>query len=426
MVKPRASADNMYWSNFLHIYQPPTQSEAIVRKVTAESYRPLVRILQELPHAKVTLNISGCLTQQLARYGLDDVILGLRQLAERGQVELTGSAIYHPILPLIPATEMRRQIELNTQVNRHYFGEVYAPQGFSPPEMCYSYEVAQMVANMGYRWIIVDEIGKTGLLGAVATDSLYQIQGLDDLYVFFRERPFSAGITYGKYPTATQLLAGLGERTREESYLLTGTDGEVYGHHRPGQELLLKEIYATRALPTCTISELMRLYSKKEPVLPLPSSWSTWEDEMAQGVPYSHWSYPGNELQELQWQLTRLSLETIAAVPQETEGYLEARNLLDKGLHSCQFWWASCRPWWSTDMIHRGATLLMDAVLQLAHSLLREQVLEVQRLAHDVMETARHWQDTGKARLLAKEFLDSHPQVVAKSLTFGPKEGVDS
>lgn len=415
----------MYWSNFLHIYQPPTQSEAIVRKVAAESYRPLVRILQESPHAKITLNINGCLTQQLARYGLDDVITGVRELAERGQVELTGSAMYHPILPLVPPTEIERQIELNAQVNRHYLGEVYAPQGFFPPEMCYSYTVAQVVADMGFRWIIIDEIGKTGRLGETRTDTLYKIQGLDYLHVFFRERPFSAGITYGKYPTAATFLSALADRTAEKSYLLTGTDGEVYGHHRPGQELLLKEIYAAKDLRTCTVSELMTLFPKRETVSPVPSSWSTWEDEMAQGIPYSHWSYPGNELQELQWQLTWLSLETIASVPPETEGHAEARALLDQGLHSCQYWWASCRPWWDTGMIRRGATLLQDAALQVAHSLPRDRVLQVQRLAHAVMETTRNWQDTGKARLLAKEFLDSHPQVVAKSLTFGPKEGVD-
>ena len=47
----------MYWSNFLHIYQPPTQTEEIVRKVTDHacetarkmfgSIRNLVELLKE-------------------------------------------------------------------------------------------------------------------------------------------------------------------------------------------------------------------------------------------------------------------------------------------------------------------------------------------------------------------------------------------
>ena len=104
----------MHWANFVHIYQPPTQTEHIVRKVTDECYRTLVRVLDESPGARITLNVNAVLTEQLARYGLNDVIDGLRRLAERGQIEFTASAIYHPILPLIPRDEAVRQIRLNT------------------------------------------------------------------------------------------------------------------------------------------------------------------------------------------------------------------------------------------------------------------------------------------------------------------------
>ena len=141
----------MYWSNFLHIYQPPTQTEDIVVKVTNESYREIIQVLEAHPHSKITLNINAVLTEQLSRYGLNDVIFSLRRLAENGQIEFTGSAIYHPVLPLIPKEEMIRQIKLNTEVNRRYFGDIYNPKGFFPPEMCYSYEVAQVVANLGFR-----------------------------------------------------------------------------------------------------------------------------------------------------------------------------------------------------------------------------------------------------------------------------------
>jgi len=213
----------MYWSNFLHIYQPPTQTEEIVRKVTEESYRTLVRVLREAPGGKITLNISAVLTEQLARYGLNDVIRGLCELAERGQIEFTGSAMYHPILPLIPKDEVIRQVKLNTDVNQHYFGEIYKPTGFFPPEMCYSYEVAQTVAELGFRWIIVDELSFKGKIGSVKYDRLYKVEGLGDFLVFFKERPFSAGITYGTYPSAEPFLAALEGGLEKHSYLLTGT-----------------------------------------------------------------------------------------------------------------------------------------------------------------------------------------------------------
>jgi predicted glycosyl hydrolase (DUF1957 family) len=410
----------MYWANFLHIYQPPTQTEEIVRKVTDECYRKLVEILSQAPSARVTLNINACLTEQLDRYGLGDVIEGLRSLAERDQIEFTGSAMYHPILPLIPRSEMVRQIELNTAVNRKYFGDVYNPKGFFPPEMCYSQEVAQVVADLGYRWIIVDEIAFNGKLGSASDKSLYRVGGLKDFYVFFKERPFSAGITYGSYPDGESFLAALGDRTKLETYLLTGTDGEVYGHHRPGQEKLLQDMYAKDALKTCTVSDLLDTFQRLEVVKPLASSWSTWEDEMAANAPYAHWSYPGNELHELQWKLTDTVIELVTSMPANAEHFEQARHLLDEGLHSCQYWWASCRPWWDTGMIERGAASLFEAVKVVEKSIPEGKFSGAKKIYHDILQMAQEWQRTGKAQHLRQDYLSSHPQV-ASELTFGPQ-----
>ena len=39
---------------------------------------------------------------------------------------------------------------------------------------------------------------------------------------------------------------------------------------------------------------------------------------MAKGIPYPQWEYPGHELHQLQWQLTRLALELVKTVSHET------------------------------------------------------------------------------------------------------------
>jgi len=409
----------MYWANFLHVYQPPTQTEEIVRKVTEECYRRLVSVLENSPQGKITLNISAVLTQQLDRYGYSDVIEGLVRLAEKGQIEFTGSAMYHPILPLIPGDEVVRQVELNTKVNKRYFGDdVYQPQGFFPPEMCYSFDVAEIVAKLGFSWIVVDEVSLWGKIGAVRDDTIYQIRNLDNFGVFFKERPFSAQLTYGKYPDAASFLEALGNKSNRHCYLLTGTDGEIYGHHRPGQERLLEEVFAQGKPPTCTISELLQFFDRVERITPLPSSWSTWEDEMAQGIPYPQWSYPDHEIHQLQWRLTNLAMEVIYQVPENSEGYQEARHLLDEGLHSCQYWWASCRPWWDTGMIVAGARKLCDAVCRIREVLSQEQVEKAESLFNSVVETARRWQETGKAEALKRKYLAEHEEVTSE-LTFG-------
>ncbi|MBI4499314.1 MAG: hypothetical protein HY689_15620 [Chloroflexi bacterium] len=407
----------MRWANFLHLYQPPTQSEAVTRRITDECYRTLVALLRAAPQARVTLNISGCLTEQLARWDGADVIAGLRELAEDGRVEFTGSAMYHAILPLLPRSEIERQIALNEETNRRYFGPVYRPSGFFPPEMCYSPAVAEVVAAMGFRWVIVDELCHAGRLGTVRSDTLYRVSGFDDFWVFFRNRRYSAALTYGAFPTAAAFLAALGPLHEQEGYLLIGTDGEIYGHHRPGQERLLEEIYGQTLLPPVTISDLFQHVSRVEEARPVPGSWSTWEHELHEGAPYSHWTYPGNTLQDLQWELTARA-QALVQQAVGTPGYAEARHLLDQGLHSCWTWWASCHPWWSLDMIGRGLALLRGAVAAVAPSLPAEEVAQAQALADQVLATAHAWEASGEARQRAEAFRREHPDASFTSLSF--------
>jgi hypothetical protein len=46
-----------------------------------------------------------------------------------------------------------------------------------------------------------------------------------------------------------------------------------------------------------------------------------------------------------------------------------ARNLLDRGIHSCQQWWASKRPWYSPDMIMRGLNEVLMASINAKRSI---------------------------------------------------------
>jgi alpha-amylase/alpha-mannosidase (GH57 family) len=407
----------MFWSNFIHIYQPPTQTSEIVEKVTNECYRTIVKILQKYKNAKITLNINACLTEQFVKYGYEDVITGLKELAQDGQIEFTASAKYHPILPLLPDDEVIRQIELNTEINTKYFGEVYKPSGFFPPEMCYSENLAKIVKNAGFKWIIVDEIAYNSKLGQVKNNKLYQIAGLEDFYVFFKERPFSAGLTYGKYAQYSDFLRDI-KKLNSNEYLLTGTDGEIYGHHRPGQENLLIDVFENNQIKTSTISELFNHYKKSEYVSPLSSSWSTWEKEMDESIYYPQWNYPDNEIHKLQWELAYLAINIVknSNLPSITQDM--ARKFLDKGLYSCQWWWASARPWWDTGMIIKGAEELYSSVEILNGKINSKEIDKAFELKEKIVNTANRLWNTGQASKLKQAYKDEFTEV-KNELSFG-------
>lgn len=402
----------MYWANFIHLYQPPTQDRGITEKVANECYRKIIQVLKENPQSKLTVNLNGSLTEQFHRYGMPDILEGLRELAGRGQIEFTGSAMYHPILPLIPEKEVRRQIRLNQDANKEYLGDLYRPRGFFPPEMCYSRRVAEIVKEEGFDWIIVDELSYSGRLGQVKSDRVYTIKGLGNFQIYFKERKHSAALTYGKYRHLKEFLAGIGrENLQKDQYLLTGTDGEIYGHHHPGLENLLREAFRSPEINTCVISELAEFFPQREEVETVAASWSTWEDDLEHGIPYPQWDYPGHRLHELQWKLTDLALKALEEAGDDDP----ARWRLDQGLHSCQYWWASCRQYFNVDMIGRGADRLLEAVKAKGSP---EQIREAERLAAEIKKTAEEWRKTGQAGEIIREYQKEHPDV-ASELTFG-------
>jgi len=135
----------MIWANFLHIYQPANQKQRILEKVVNESYRKIIAGLKTSPKAKLTLNINACLTELLIKNKFVDVISDIKKLVELGQLELTESAKYHPFLPKLPESEVIRQIKLNYLTNRRYFGKIYKPAGFFPPEMAFTKKIGQII-----------------------------------------------------------------------------------------------------------------------------------------------------------------------------------------------------------------------------------------------------------------------------------------
>ena len=92
----------MYWANFLHIYQPPTQKPYWVNRISDESYRKIFRLLLENPKAKITMNISGILFELFEKNKQNEIIEMIKKLFDKGQLEVTGSAKYHPLLPFLP------------------------------------------------------------------------------------------------------------------------------------------------------------------------------------------------------------------------------------------------------------------------------------------------------------------------------------
>lgn len=392
----------MFWVNFLHIYQPPNQKKYWVDKVTDESYRRIFSELEAAPSAKLTLNVNGCLLEAWHRFGHDDVISRLQKLVARGQVELTGSAKYHPFLPKLPAQEVMRQIELNRETFRRFFGRRFTPKGFFPPEMAFTVPLAKIVARLGYEWIIADEAAFPG--DRPHTNVVYTVQGTN-LPIFFRERAMSFKILSAQLGTGSLLLRDLGERLHRNEYLLTAMDGETFGHHRLGLEKLLFDIYRSSELTTVTVSQLLALFPTRVAVTPLASSWALMHKDLAKKFPFARWDDSGNAIHRAEWQLTFLAIRSFARASAHASGYARARRLLDAAVHSDQYWWASAKPWWSLENIEAGAYDLLTAIRAIPR-VSQKTLARAKALYDRIVFLGFRWQRAGVVDALVKEHYD--------------------
>lgn len=192
-----------------------------------------------------------------------------RRLYLNRQIELTTSAYYHPLLPLIVDLSVADEpikpflpfhypedAALQIESGRNYFREIFGepPLGFWPPEGGVSSEVAELIAKFNYSYIITDEniLWKSlqikpelKLLGRP-----YRCRGLT---IFFRDRELSDLISFEYQRWEAKLAVDhfqekLRERMNlleEDGLLVVALDGEnPWAGYRDNGIHFLRELYS--------------------------------------------------------------------------------------------------------------------------------------------------------------------------------------
>lgn len=374
-----------YWAQLLHFYQPPWQEHDVLRRIADESYRPLLRVLNEFRGARIAVNVNAVLAEMWLDHGMGDIVDELRELAERDQVEFVGSGRFHPILPLIAPSLAIRSITENAERNEASFGPVWRAQGFFPPEMAIDESTLCQARQTGHEWVAasgiacLDEWPIHDLI-TVGTDA-------GQITMLFRDDDRSNGISF-RATTAGQFVDDLSRShgpNPAASYVFTAMDAETFGHHIPGWE---REFLATayermegacageRHVRMVRPGELATLFPSRPGTMPRPSSWSTSDRDVQEGDPFPLWNSPQNPLHKAQWELVDTAVALVElANAQATDHHAtkyarRADEALQPALQSCQFWWGSRRPMWEPELVYRGLELLMHAVAQARRSLL--------------------------------------------------------
>ncbi|MFH1745064.1 MAG: hypothetical protein ABH881_02765 [bacterium] len=380
----------MRWINFLHCYQPANSSAQMIEEATEKSYMRIVRALEEHDNIKFNMNINGCLFLRWEELGYGDLIKRIKNLVEKKKIELTGTACYHPLLPLVPKEEIEAQIEENETILKKHFGKDFKPFGFFLPEMAYSKEAARVIRKKGYKWIILDEIAYDGRLNQPPNNKIY-LDKASGLKVIFRQRALS-----NKYvPEA--ILKQLEED--EDNLAITATDGELYGFRHMDHTAEFEKLLKNKNLRTELISDFISDNEDRE-IKIVPCSWESTEEDLQDGQPYALWINSKNQIQKKLWQLAELAYREVDA-HRADKNYDWARWHLSRGLASCTFWWASERDFrktfgplaWNPDEIERGANDLLRAIRSLDEKSTLSAKVQAEKIFADMLEKIweKHW-----------------------------------
>lgn len=256
------------------------------------------------------------------------IIPSYKEMAKSGQIELSVSPFYHPILPLIydnyKAKECMHEVQLpqhnfkapedaSAQINKAiaYFEEIFGfkPQGMWPSEGSVSEEVIRLIANTTIKWIATDEeilsksideklrSGET----LINPSMLYQVYEFEGVKIFFRDRILSdlIGFVYSGWETQ-KAVNDFFKRIKESttsgivSVILDGENAWEY-YENDGKDFL-ENLYGSlqrsKDIKTVTFSEYLQEnpYSTSLKKI-FPGSWI--------GANFSIWI--GHEEDNLSW-----------------------------------------------------------------------------------------------------------------------------
>ncbi len=375
----------MLWLNFLHFYQPANADFFHIRQALDKSYWRLIRLLEEHPDLRFTVNISGCLLERLLGEKETAFIDRLRFLVKKGRVELTGSAAYHGFLPLLPEAEVIRQIKTNEKILKKCFGKDFKPRGFFLPEMAYSPALSALIKRAGYSWIILDEFAYRASTRREPDPRQLYIDAASGLKVVFRQRDFSnayppdkIGSIFKNIEKATKKKNGQGKENNQnnkEKVFITATDAELYGLRHEDHTAEMEKIAKIKELKTMTLSKFIGSLPKPgaEKINLKPSTWESSLKEIKRERPYLLWQDKNNKIQVNLWKLAYLALAAGEKFKGDQNFYWYRWHLV-RGLASCVFWWASAHDFsrsygpyaWSPDQIESGLEDLVRSVRSFA------------------------------------------------------------
>jgi len=354
----------------LHLYQPPTQEPEIIGEILKSCYLPLLRTLSNKSGFGITLNISGSLLLQLKKLGADEFFDLAKKLIYSEKIEIINSAMYHPLIPLIPNDVVIRQIQKNTQTLKELLG-VETTNGFFPPELAIDTESLDLT-NSNY--IFVDESSVGVKDPIVKYGKRYLLVNNHEVCNLLRSYQKELDIK-----TVTELVR---KSCDENGLIVTVNDAELFGHHYSERLDVLSELLDTKEIKFIKSSETIAKFGSQSPVVSkiLPSTWQDCQK-------FDLWNK--NDLQKRYLKLLKAVYGSILNSSDK-----KTLDSFDQGTSSCYLYWLSNWPWWHPRLVQNGAERLIECT----------KAPEAHRVYKDFLDQMWKYHKSGKVEAKYKKY----------------------
>ena len=138
----------------VHAHQPVGNFPEVIHDAHERCYGPFIRTLFDYPQFRFAVHFSGWLLDFLFQHHQDDMLM-LREMVQRGQVEIFGGGDTEPILAAIPYRDRVGQI--TTLSNRLERQLLQRPTGAWLTERVWEGTVVPALADAGIRYVTVDD-----------------------------------------------------------------------------------------------------------------------------------------------------------------------------------------------------------------------------------------------------------------------------
>lgn len=138
----------------VHAHQPVGNFPEVLEDAHRRCYRPFIHTLHRFPEFKFAAHFSGWLLDYMLEKFPRDMAL-LREMVERGQVELFGAGDTEPVLAVIPNRDRIGQIKTLSDKLHRKLGAT--PQGAWLTERVWEATVVPALADAGIDYVTVDD-----------------------------------------------------------------------------------------------------------------------------------------------------------------------------------------------------------------------------------------------------------------------------